>query len=97
MGNLNQSSPSRQAGHGASRDVVQEKDADGRPDEDVARETWENYKARNDSALVDLFQVSPDAAEGLEWNLEAIPLFAGPSACLCLNMLMSGLLACCQT
>ena len=52
-------------GHGASHDIVQENDADGRPDEDVARETWENYKARNDSALVDLFQVSPDAAEAL--------------------------------
>eukprot|EP00891_Asterochloris_glomerata_P002915 jgi/Astpho2/2915/e_gw1.00050.93.1_t len=35
---------------------IEEKDADGRPDEDVARETWDNYKARNDSALVDLFQ-----------------------------------------
>ena len=44
---------------------MQEKDADERPDEDVARETWENYKARNDSALVDLFQVSPAAAEAL--------------------------------
>ena len=91
MGNLNQSSPSRQAGHGADRDVVQEKDADGRPDEDVARETWENYKARNDSALVDLFQVRPDAAEALEWNLSPV--------CRSQRMpvLESVELACCQT
>ena len=64
-GKLNQSQPQKAGRQTGSHNVVQEKNADGRPDEDVARETWENYKARNDSALVDLFQVSPDAAEAL--------------------------------
>ncbi|PON42083.1 Ubiquitinyl hydrolase [Parasponia andersonii] len=31
------------------------KDADGRPDEEVAEEHWENHLARNDSIIVDLF------------------------------------------
>jgi len=34
----------------------EEKDADGRPDEEVAAEAWENYRARNDSVIVDKFQ-----------------------------------------
>ncbi len=34
----------------------EEKDADGRPDEEVALEAWENYRARNDSVVVDTFQ-----------------------------------------
>lgn len=34
----------------------EEKDADGRPDEEVAAEAWENYRARNDSVIVDTFQ-----------------------------------------
>ena len=36
---------------------MQEKDANGRPDEEVAKEAWENYRKRNDSAIVDHFQV----------------------------------------
>ncbi|XP_019455365.1 PREDICTED: ubiquitin carboxyl-terminal hydrolase 8-like isoform X2 [Lupinus angustifolius] len=32
------------------------KDADGRPDDEVAEEYWRNYLARNDSVVVDLFQ-----------------------------------------
>ena len=34
----------------------EEKDADGRPDEEVALEAWDNYRARNDSVVVDTFQ-----------------------------------------
>ena len=37
---------------------VEEKDADGRPDKVVAAEAWENYRKRNDSVIVDHFQVS---------------------------------------
>lgn len=35
---------------------IEEKDADGRPDEEVAAEAWANYRARNDSVVVDKFQ-----------------------------------------
>ena len=34
----------------------EEKDSDGRPDEEVAGEAWDNYRARNDSVVVDHFQ-----------------------------------------
>lgn len=34
----------------------EEKDADGRPDDEVAAEAWQNYRARNDSVIVDRFQ-----------------------------------------
>jgi ubiquitin C-terminal hydrolase len=34
----------------------EEKDSDDRPDKEVAAEAWENYKARNDSVIVDHFQ-----------------------------------------
>lgn len=34
------------------------RDADGRPDEEVADEYWANHKARNDSIIVDVCQVS---------------------------------------
>lgn len=33
------------------------KDADGRPDGEVAEEYWRNHLARNDSIVVDSFQV----------------------------------------
>lgn len=36
---------------------IEEKDAAGQPDEQVADETWANYRARNDSVMVDHFQV----------------------------------------
>lgn len=36
---------------------LQEKDADGCPDEEVANEAWQNYRKRNDSTIVDHFQV----------------------------------------
>ena len=36
---------------------LQEMDADGRPDEQVAAEAWQNYRMRNDSSIVDHFQV----------------------------------------
>ena len=39
---------------------VQEKDADGRPDEEVAQEAWQNYRKRNDSTIVDHFQARCD-------------------------------------
>lgn len=38
---------------------IEERDADGRPDEEVAAETWANYRARNDSIMVDHFQARP--------------------------------------
>ena len=34
----------------------EEKDAEGREDADVAAEAWDNYRARNDSVVVDHFQ-----------------------------------------
>jgi ubiquitin carboxyl-terminal hydrolase 4/11/15 len=34
---------------------IEQKDADGRPDEEVAREAWNNYRKRNDSIIVDTF------------------------------------------
>lgn len=34
----------------------QEKDDDGRPDAALAQEAWANYRARNDSVIVDNFQ-----------------------------------------
>lgn len=40
-------------GHGA----LQEKDADGQPDEEVATEAWQDDNKRNDSTIVDHFQV----------------------------------------
>ncbi|DBA81599.1 hypothetical protein WJX77_011258 [Trebouxia sp. C0004] len=35
---------------------IEEKDVDGRPDEEVAKEAWQNYRKRNDSTIVDHFQ-----------------------------------------
>ncbi|GBG76736.1 hypothetical protein CBR_g22954 [Chara braunii] len=35
---------------------IEQKDADGRPDEKVAIEAWANHKARNDSIVVDICQ-----------------------------------------
>lgn len=40
----------------AIKPYKEEKDSDGRPDEEVAAEAWENYGARNDSVIVDHFQ-----------------------------------------
>lgn len=37
---------------------IESKDIDGRPDEEMAHENWENHKARNDSIIVDICQVS---------------------------------------
>ncbi|XP_007893450.1 ubiquitin carboxyl-terminal hydrolase 15 isoform X2 [Callorhinchus milii] len=34
---------------------IQLKDAEGRPDEVVAKEAWENHRKRNDSIIVDIF------------------------------------------
>ena len=34
---------------------IEDKDSDGRPDDEVADECWGNYKMRNDSIIVDLF------------------------------------------
>ena len=33
---------------------VEMKDSDGRPDEVVAKEFWDGFRARNDSIIVDL-------------------------------------------
>ena len=40
----------------AIKPYKEEKDSDGRPDDEVAAEAWENYRARNDSVIVDHFQ-----------------------------------------
>lgn len=37
---------------------IKSRDADGRPDEEVADEYWANHIARNDSIIVDVCQVS---------------------------------------
>jgi ubiquitin carboxyl-terminal hydrolase 4/11/15 len=37
---------------------IEAKDADGRPDDEFAEECWNYHKARNDSIIVDRFQVS---------------------------------------
>ena len=41
---------------------IEEKDYDGRPDDELASEAWANYKARNNSYIVDHFQVGPGGA-----------------------------------
>eukprot|EP01104_Vermistella_antarctica_P015714 TRINITY_DN5224_c0_g1_i1.p1 TRINITY_DN5224_c0_g1~~TRINITY_DN5224_c0_g1_i1.p1 ORF type:complete len:1284 (+),score=421.09 TRINITY_DN5224_c0_g1_i1:265-4116(+) len=38
------------------KQYVEQKDSDGRPDHEVADESWDNHKVRNDSEIVDLFQ-----------------------------------------
>lgn len=40
---------------------IEDKDAEGRPDEEVAAEAWTNYRRRNDSVIVDAFQVGGGA------------------------------------
>lgn len=37
---------------------IESKDDNGRPEEDVAEQYWKNHRARNDSVIVDLCQVS---------------------------------------
>lgn len=37
---------------------VEAKDGEGLPEEEVAEEYWRNHRARNDSVIVDLCQVS---------------------------------------
>ena len=37
---------------------IESKDSDGRPDDEVAEEMWKYHKARNDSVIVDVCQVS---------------------------------------
>lgn len=41
----------------------QEKDQPGRPDDELAAEAWANYRARNDSLVVDHFQVGTGGAK----------------------------------
>lgn len=41
-----------------NKPYIEVKDSDGRSDEEVARESWQNHKARNDSIIVDVCQVS---------------------------------------
>lgn len=37
---------------------IEAKDSNGRPDDEVAEELWKYHKARNDSVIVDVCQVS---------------------------------------
>lgn len=46
---------------------IEAKDSDGRPDEEVADECWRNHKARNDSLIVDVCQVSGSHKTHLEF------------------------------
>lgn len=39
-----------------NKPYIEVKDSDGRPDEEVADECWQNHKARNDSIIVDVCQ-----------------------------------------
>ena len=39
-----------------NKPYIEERDSDGRPDAEVAQEAWNNYRARNDSVIVDHFQ-----------------------------------------
>lgn len=41
-----------------SKPYIEAKDAEGRPDEEVADEYWANHLARNNSVIVDVCQVS---------------------------------------
>lgn len=43
-----------------SKPYIEAKDAEGRPDEEVADEYWANHLARNNSVIVDVCQVSKD-------------------------------------
>ncbi|EXC30681.1 Ubiquitin carboxyl-terminal hydrolase 5 [Morus notabilis] len=45
---------------------VKSRDADGRPDEEVADEYWANHIARNDSIIVDVCQQAPMLSGALE-------------------------------
>jgi hypothetical protein len=38
---------------------LQESDSEGVPDEELAKRAWDNYRLRNDSHIVDHFQVGP--------------------------------------
>lgn len=40
-----------------NKPYIKAKDADNCPDEEFAEECWKNYKARNDSIIVDICQV----------------------------------------
>ncbi len=57
----------------------QEKDSAGRSDEQLAAEAWSNYRARNDSAIVDHFQVR--ACLALCWDLRMLGHLGGTAAC----------------
>lgn len=42
-----------------SKPYVEVRDGEGRQDEEVANEYWQNHLARNDSIIVDVCQVIP--------------------------------------
>jgi len=56
---------------------VQSKDADGRPDEEVADEYWANHKARNDSIIVDVCQVRFYVIVAVHFQSVRIPFVVG--------------------
>nr|XP_033780173.1 ubiquitin carboxyl-terminal hydrolase 11 isoform X1 [Geotrypetes seraphini] len=37
------------------KEYIEQRDAEGRPDEEVAEEAWRNHKRRNDSIIVDIY------------------------------------------
>lgn len=56
---------------------IKSRDADCRPDEEVADEYWSNHIARNDSIIVDVCQVSKSAIEAraMEFSFAMISFF----------------------
>ena len=52
---------------------VEAKDGDGRPDNDIADEYWQNHLARSDSIIVDVCQVCTFSSFSL-FNLRDFPL-----------------------
>jgi ubiquitin C-terminal hydrolase len=56
---------------------IEAKDADGRPDEELAEECWNYHKARNDSIIVDKFQVMKSLLRVYVYHVEQILFGSG--------------------
>lgn len=65
---------------------VEAKDGDGRADEDIADEYWQNHLARNDSIIVDVCQVStsPFCSQILQTSFKCCYVDFFPSLALAL-------------
>jgi len=47
-----------------NKPYIEYPDSNGRPDEELAQEAWNNYKARNDSYIADHFQARSSHGRG---------------------------------